>query len=389
MQYITKQNLFDTNKLVCHISEILNCSMLPPTSLQDEIIVPIPQITIIDLIGKDAKIFLHKMLTNDVLNLEEDEIRSAAICRPNGRVIATVDYWLLNTQLNQNTRLFSSIKKDHTLTTTNNGVRIAVSTDLCTEILNTLNFFKLRSNLEIIHQESLQSIGYSFPNSIILNEFMPHATLNLKQNKKQDLGIATNHSMNYLHRDKDLTVLRLQDIQVNNTQLQCYLIICNANDLKSESKKTSINKSKKELRLKLASPSYWDWLNIRAGKIQIVKKTSNLYTPQMLNLDLTGAVSFKKGCYPGQEVITRTQYRGKIKRRLQLAHAPKATMLQNVYSATKNRTPLGQVLMAAEILNTGYDFLVNFPIETDMNCSYYLDGDENNKLNFLNLPYKI
>jgi len=60
-----------------------------------------------------------------------------------------------------------------------------------------------------------------------------------------------------------------------------------------------------------------DWLldNLRAGRAEIWKSQSEEFTPHMLNLDLLGAVSFDKGCYPGQEIVARTHYRGATKRR--------------------------------------------------------------------------
>ncbi|MDH3954233.1 MAG: hypothetical protein OEV03_08450, partial [Gammaproteobacteria bacterium] len=60
-----------------------------------------------------------------------------------------------------------------------------------------------------------------------------------------------------------------------------------------------------------------DWLlnNLRAGRAEVWRAQSEEFTPHMLNLDLLGAVSFDKGCYPGQEIVARTHYRGATKRR--------------------------------------------------------------------------
>ena len=59
------------------------------------------------------------------------------------------------------------------------------------------------------------------------------------------------------------------------------------------------------------------WLlgNLRAGRPEVWQAQSEEFTPHMLNLDLLGAVSFDKGCYPGQEIVARTHYRGATKRR--------------------------------------------------------------------------
>jgi len=59
----------------------------------------------------------------------------------------------------------------------------------------------------------------------------------------------------------------------------------------------------------------WLLKNLRAGRAEIWKAQSEEFTPHMLNLDLLGAVNFDKGCYPGQEIVARTHYRGASKRR--------------------------------------------------------------------------
>ena len=60
----------------------------------------------------------------------------------------------------------------------------------------------------------------------------------------------------------------------------------------------------------------WDWLEIKAGIPVITPATQEQFVPQMTNLEAIGGISFQKGCYPGQEIVSRTQYLGKIKRRM-------------------------------------------------------------------------
>lgn len=60
----------------------------------------------------------------------------------------------------------------------------------------------------------------------------------------------------------------------------------------------------------------WDAIEVAAGRPWVEEATREAFVPQMLNLDLTGGISFKKGCYPGQEIVARTQYLGKVKRRM-------------------------------------------------------------------------
>jgi len=80
-------------------------------------------------------------------------------------------------------------------------------------------------------------------------------------------------------------------------------------------------------RLLRASISVWQRQCIADGEAQVVASTRELFTPQMLDLDLSGAISFDKGCYPGQEIVARTHYRGRPKQRLFRAQsAPDATL---------------------------------------------------------------
>lgn len=65
---------------------------------------------------------------------------------------------------------------------------------------------------------------------------------------------------------------------------------------------------------------YWEYLNITAGIGEVRKETTGEFIPQMLNLQHVGAVSFRKGCYTGQEIVARMQYRGKLKRRMYCLH---------------------------------------------------------------------
>ncbi|MGQ0710804.1 MAG: CAF17-like 4Fe-4S cluster assembly/insertion protein YgfZ [Rhodoferax sp.] len=65
----------------------------------------------------------------------------------------------------------------------------------------------------------------------------------------------------------------------------------------------------------------WDWSDVVSGVAHVVAATSEAFVPQMLNYESVGGVSFKKGCYPGQEVVARSQFRGTLKRRTCLASA--------------------------------------------------------------------
>ena len=81
-------------------------------------------------------------------------------------------------------------------------------------------------------------------------------------------------------------------------------------------------------RLSSAGFASWRLAEIRCGVPSVLPQTSGEFVPQMANLAALGAISFKKGCYPGQEIVARTQYLGKLKRRMFMAEAETATLPQ-------------------------------------------------------------
>lgn len=92
----------------------------------------------------------------------------------------------------------------------------------------------------------------------------------------------------------------------------------------------------------------WRRLEVRSGVPQIESATVDQFVPQMLNYELIGGVDFKKGCYPGQEIVARSQYRGTVKRRMFLFEldAPAAAG-QEVFHAADPGQPAGMVVNAA------------------------------------------
>jgi folate-binding protein YgfZ len=94
-------------------------------------------------------------------------------------------------------------------------------------------------------------------------------------------------------------------------------------------------------------PELWRWLEARGGIPRIVAATVEQFVPQMVNLELVGGVNFQKGCYPGQEVVARSQYRGTTKRRAQVVSAALALQPgQEVFAAAEPEQPAGRVVLA-------------------------------------------
>lgn len=109
-----------------------------------------------------------------------------------------------------------------------------------------------------------------------------------------------------------------------------------------------------------ATAADWDWADAEAGMAWVRGATVEAFVPQMINFEVLGGVNFKKGCYPGQEIVARSQYRGTLKRRLQVFETSgPATIGQELFHSADPEQPAGLVagsgtrggrtLIAAEI----------------------------------------
>ena len=108
------------------------------------------------------------------------------------------------------------------------------------------------------------------------------------------------------------------------------------------------------------SAAAWQLLDIHAGIPWITPATQEQFVPQMVNLDLIGAVSFAKGCYPGQEIVARMHYRGQLKQRMYRAHVATEDIVQagdRLYSADMAGQSTGMVVNAMPAASQGYEVL--------------------------------
>jgi folate-binding protein YgfZ len=136
----------------------------------------------------------------------------------------------------------------------------------------------------------------------------------------------------------------------------------------------------------------WQWLTIRAGVPAILPATQDQFIPQMINWDALGGVSFQKGCYPGQEIVARTQYLGRLKERLVLAHvdvaAPPAPGTR-VFSASFGDQACATVLNAAPAPGGGSELLAVCQIAAATSGDLRLGAPDGPVLVLLPLPYEL
>jgi folate-binding protein YgfZ len=104
----------------------------------------------------------------------------------------------------------------------------------------------------------------------------------------------------------------------------------------------------------------WQWLEVQSGIAMITQPIFEAFVPQMLNYESVGGVNFKKGCYPGQEIVARSQFRGTLKRRAYLAHtAGEPAVGQEVFHALDAEQPCGLVAACAPRPGGGFDAIVS------------------------------
>jgi folate-binding protein YgfZ len=141
-----------------------------------------------------------------------------------------------------------------------------------------------------------------------------------------------------------------------------------------------------------AGHAAWDWLEIRAGWPRVTPATQEQFVPQMANLELIGGVSFKKGCYPGQEIVARTHYLGKVKRRMFLAHIAAATPPapgDELYSPDTGTQASGMIVNAAPSPEGGYEALAVVQVASAEAGEVHWKSPDGPRLAFRPLPYQV
>lgn len=135
----------------------------------------------------------------------------------------------------------------------------------------------------------------------------------------------------------------------------------------------------------------WDWLDIRAGIPDITPATQEAFVPQMVNLDALDGINFKKGCYTGQEIVARTHYLGKVKRRTQLAHidTDQAPQPGDDLFGTGTAEAVGKIVNAAPAPGGGFDVLAEIRLEALDAGAIRWNSTQGAELKLSPLPYLL
>jgi tRNA-modifying protein YgfZ len=134
----------------------------------------------------------------------------------------------------------------------------------------------------------------------------------------------------------------------------------------------------------------WRWLEVRSGIPTIVAATVEQFVPQMINFESLMGVDFQKGCYPGQEVVARSQYRGTVKRRMfAFETSADAVAGQDVFHSADPDQPCGMVVNAAPDPSGGTSLLVETKLAALAEGTLHLTRAGGPLLALRTLPYSV
>ena len=294
--------------------------------------------------GEEAQSFLQNQLSNDVTKVTEQLSQLNAYCTAKGRALALL-------------RLFN----------TNNRFLIQLPVDRIEPILKRLQMFVLRSKV------TLQNVSDQW---IAFGIAGPKAQ-QLLSAIQTDLPEQDNHCTVSNH----MVICKIQGTQPR------YMIISDA--------QTAIDTwSKLSPSAVQCSHNIWSHLDIMAGVPQIYEANVEAFVPQMMNLHSIDGISFNKGCYPGQEIVARMHYLGKLKRRMYLTHvdaqqpAPRAGDL--IFAANdQSKEGIGRVVDAQPSPKGGFDLLSVLQIASVDSGSARLFSADGPALDIHDLPYKV
>jgi len=242
--------------------------------------------------GDDAATFLNGQLTQDTVKMDVGQARLAGYCSPKGRLLASFVMWRAAAD----------------------EILLACSADLLAPTLKRLSMFVLRAKCKLTDASGEIALwGVALP--ALLDGSAEHPVP------------AAPYATSSLAGG---TAIRLADAAGAARVLWAAPV-----DATPPWATT-------------ARADVWNWLEVQSGVPRIVASTVEAFVPQMVNLEVVGGVNFQKGCYPGQEIVARSQYRGTLKRRMVLAEGGSAAAAgAEVFAAADPDQPAGQVVLSA------------------------------------------
>jgi folate-binding protein YgfZ len=287
------------------------------------VLVPLTHLGQLQANGDDVKTFLHTQFTSDINHLGADQVQHSAWCTAKGRMQASFIVW-----------------RD------GENFQLALAADLQEGAQKRLQMFILRSKVKLISQtDSKVLLGIAGPQSAEV---------------LADAGLPCPAA--------PMTSAAANDIQVVVLEAGRYIVSAPLEAAPGLWQKLSI-------KARPAGLPVWRWLDIQSGFPLVTLATKEEFVPQMADFEKLGGVSFHKGCYPGQEIVARTQYLGKVKRHLfRLKSNTPMQAGADLYSPDNLDQACGMVVSAAASPTGGFAALA--VVQSNFAATVHLDSRE-------------
>lgn len=286
------------------------------SAVESDVMADLAHLGLLELTGEDMQAFLQGQITNDVKLLDGANSQYAGYCTAKGRMLATMLLW----------------KQDQ-------SYYIQLDGGITPAVMKRLSMYVLRSKVKIADAGS---------------KWVRFGVAGKNAEAKLSVAFPTIPSQPHqLVVHGETALLRLPGITPR------FEIVIRDDAAPALWQPLAQH-------FKPVGAAVWEWLEIHAGVPQVTVATQEEFVPQMLNLDLLGGISFNKGCYTGQEIVARTHYLGKVKRRTHLAHVEGTEAIQpgsKIYG-TDSTEPVGLVVNAAPAPQGGYDVLAEIRLES-------------------------
>ncbi len=306
------------------------------------IAVPLLHLGLIRAAGPDSAAFLHNLVSNEVNKLEPDAAAWNSFNSPKGRMIASFLMW--------------PEAEGHVL---------ALSADILPAFLKKLSMYVLRSKVKLSNAGTeLALVGLAGPAAatILQAAGIPLPTADMKQ-AVDEAGVRC---------------IRLG--------AQCFVVAAPA-----EGAGPLFDALLAAGAIK-AGTAAWQLVMVRAGLPLVTAPTQEEFVAQMLNYELIGGVSFNKGCYPGQEIVARTQYLGKLKKRMYrvaIAAGIDAAPGMDLYAPDFGEQSAGKLVNVAPAPDGGLEALAVLQSSSAEAGEIHLGAPAGPALQLLALPYAL
>jgi hypothetical protein len=294
-------------------------------SPKDNVFSPINWLGIARISGSDAADFLQAQLTGDISDIRPEISRISGYCNPKGRLLA----------------VFRVLREG-------DDFLLLSDSDILPDIVQRLQMYVLRMKVHLDLETARVAIGLVGPEA-------GHIAAELSGNPS---GMANGV----------VCTQGLCSIPVGEKE-KGYLILAQPEQL---------IESWFVIRTgaQLAGSDQWSLFEMRSGIPRITPATQESFIPQSVNLDLIGGVSFSKGCYPGQEIVARVRYLGRLKHRMARAIVPHGKLPSpgdSIFLDAATTQRAGTVINAVSLPNESAELLATVPLASSTGTEFPID----------------